>query len=44
MKTVKTKPAARDLSEPPKPGQRAWWESSFDPDSYKLPNRVLFAG
>ena len=44
MKTAKTKLAARDLSEPPKPGQPAWWESSFDPDSYKLRDRVLFAG
>jgi hypothetical protein len=44
MKNAKTKPAARDLSEPPKPGQPAWWESSFDPTSYKFRDRVLFSG
>ena len=44
MKTAKTKPAARDLSGPPKPGQPAWRESSFDSNSYKFRDRVLFAG
>jgi PLD-like domain len=44
MKNAKTKPEARDLSEPPKPGKPAWWEPSFQPDNYKCRDRILFAG
>lgn len=44
MKNAKTKPAARDLSQPPAPGKPAWWEASFEPDDYKYRDRLLFAG
>ena len=44
MKKAKTKPAARDLAEPPAPGKPAWWEASFKPDDYKCRDRLLFAG
>src|SRR5262245_20247549 len=44
MKKAKTKPAARDLAETPKPGKPAWWEASFEPDNYKCRDRLLFAG
>jgi hypothetical protein len=41
---AKTKPAARDLAEPPAPRKPAWWEASFKPDEYKCRDRLLFAG
>jgi hypothetical protein len=44
MKKAKTKPAARDLAEPPGPGKPAWWEASFKPDDYKCGDCLLFAG
>src|SRR5262249_1872661 len=44
MKKAKTKPVARDLAEPPKPGRPVGWKASFDLDTYKCRDRLLFAG
>jgi phosphatidylserine/phosphatidylglycerophosphate/cardiolipin synthase-like enzyme len=43
MKTLKKKPEARDLYEPPAAGEDAWWKRSFKPGDYKCRDRELFS-
>jgi phosphatidylserine/phosphatidylglycerophosphate/cardiolipin synthase-like enzyme len=43
MKETKDHPAAMDLAEPPKAGEKAWWEASFGGDKAKTADRELFS-